>query len=78
MRLPNLKLRRRRPVRRAGTGTGRPAAKKKRIDPHKRKLLFAMLIAGIGFLLIIGKLFIVSIVNGNDWTKKAMSQLAEL
>ncbi len=74
MRLPNLKLRRRRPVRRAGTGTGRPAAKKKRIDPHKRKLLFAMLIAGIGFLLIIGKLFIVSVVNGKSWTQKAMSQ----
>lgn len=64
---------RRRSVIRTGEST-RPAKKKKRIDAHKRKLLFAMLIAGIGFLLIIGKLFIVSIVNGKDWTNKAMSQ----
>ena len=65
---------RRRSVNRTGEGTARPAKKKKRIDAHKRKLLIAMLIAGIGFLLIIGKLFIVSIVNGKDWTNKAMSQ----
>ena len=65
---------RRRSVNRTGEGTVRPAKKKKRIDAHKRKLLIAMLIAGIGFLLIIGKLFIVSIVNGKDWTNKAMSQ----
>ncbi len=65
---------RRRSVNRNSESNTRPAKKKKRIDAHKRKLLIAMLIAGIGFLLIIGKLFIVSIVNGKDWTNKAMSQ----
>ncbi|MBR4905964.1 MAG: PASTA domain-containing protein [Clostridia bacterium] len=65
---------RRRTVNRTAEGSTRSAKKKRRIDAHKRKLLIAMLIAGIGFLLIIGKLFIVSIVNGKDWTNKAMSQ----
>lgn len=56
-------------------GTARSAAKKKkRIDAHKRKLLIAMLIAGIGFLLIVAKLFDVSIIRGKSWTQKAMSQ----
>ncbi len=55
---------RRRRARRPGTRSGRAAAPKTRIGPHKRKLLFAMLIAGIGFLLIIGKLFDASIIHG--------------
>lgn len=63
---------RRRPVRRpAKTGTG---GQKVRIAPQKRKLLVAMLIAGVAFLLLVGKLFDVSIIKGKDWTNKAMSQ----
>ena len=65
---------RRRRVRRTGTKSGRAGAPKTRIGPHKRKLLFAMLIAGIAFLLIIGKLFDASIIHGKEWTQKAMSQ----
>ena len=64
----------RRTVRRPGTKAGRAGVSRSRIGPHKRKLLFAMMIAGIGFLLIIGKLFDVSIIRGKDWTQKAMSQ----
>ncbi len=60
--------------RRSAAGNGRPAKKKKRIDAHKRKLLFAMLIAGIGFLLIIAKLFDVSIIKSKYWTDRAMNQ----
>ena len=65
---------RRRRVRRTGTNSGRAGAPKTRIGPHKRKLLFAMLIAGIAFLLIIGKLFDASIIHGKYWTDRAMSQ----
>ena len=74
MKLPNLNMRRRKSQSRVGTASGRTTAKKKRIDAHKRKLLIAMLIAGIGFLLIVGKLFDVSIIRGKSWTQKAMSQ----
>ena len=66
-----LKLgRRRRNARPAKSGR----AGKVRIAPQKRKLLVAMLIAGVAFLLIIGKLFIVSMVQGDYWTGKALSQ----
>jgi stage V sporulation protein D (sporulation-specific penicillin-binding protein) len=67
--------RRRKPVTRTDAQNGRPAAKKrKRIDAHKRKLLFAMLIAAVGFLLIIVKLFDVSIIKSSYWTGRAMNQ----
>ena len=60
-----LKLgRRRRNARPAKSGR----SGKVRIAPQKRKLLVAMLIAGVAFLLIIGKLFIVSMVQGDYWT----------
>ena len=66
-----LKLgRRRRNARPAKSGR----SGKVRIAPQKRKLLVAMLIAGVAFLLIIGKLFIVSMVQGDHWTERAMSQ----
>ncbi|MBQ6331909.1 MAG: PASTA domain-containing protein [Clostridia bacterium] len=66
-----LKLgRRRRNARPAKSGR----SGKVRIAPQKRKLLVAMLIAGVAFLLIIGKLFIVSMVQGDYWTGKALSQ----
>ena len=45
-----------------------------RIAPQKRKLLFAMFFAGLAFLLVIGKLFDVSLIKGKTWTQKAMSQ----
>ena len=45
-----------------------------RIAPQKRKLLVAMLFAGLAFLLVIGKLFDVSLIKGKTWTQKAMSQ----
>ena len=66
-----LKLgRRRRNARPAKSGRSGKA----RIAPQKRKLLVAMLIAGVAFLLIIGKLFIVSMVQGDHWTERALSQ----
>ena len=45
-----------------------------RIAPQKRKLLVAMIFAGLAFLLVVGKLFVVSMVQGRDWTQKAMRQ----
>ena len=45
-----------------------------RIAPQKKKLLVAMLFAGLAFALVIGKLFVVSLVQGKDWTNKAMRQ----
>ncbi|MBR3129080.1 MAG: hypothetical protein IKF65_01000, partial [Clostridia bacterium] len=45
-----------------------------RIAPQKRKLLVAMLFAGLAFALVIGKLFVVSMIQGKDWTNKAMRQ----
>ena len=71
MKLP--KLANRRKPRRTGTKPGRSSGRV-RIAPQKRKLLIAMLIAGVAFLSVIGKLFDVSIIKGKDWTKKAMSQ----
>ena len=73
MKIPRLRIlsaagtRARRRKRRAG-------APKVRIAPQKRKLLVAMLLSGVAFLLIIGKLFDVSIIKGRDWTQKAMRQ----
>jgi len=52
----------------------RSGAPKVRIAPQKRKLLVAMLLSGIAFLLVIGKLFDVSIIKGSEWTQKAMRQ----
>ncbi len=72
MKLSDLRFRRR-AAKRSGTKAGRSATRV-RIAPQKRKLLVAMAFAGIGFLLIIGKLFDVSIIKGKDWTQKAMSQ----
>ena len=72
MKIPNLRIRGR-SARRSGTAV-RSGSNRVRIAPQKRKLLFAMLIAGVGFLLIIGKLFDVSIIKGKTWTQKAMSQ----
>ncbi len=74
MKLADMRIRRRRAVRRPGTRAGRGGSQKVRIAPQKRKLLFAMLVAGVAFLLIIGKLFDVSIIKGGYWTGKAMSQ----
>ena len=75
MKLLNRNTRRRKPVTRTDAQGGRSAAKKrKRIDAHKRKLLFAMLIAAVGFLLIIVKLFDVSIIKSSYWTGRAMNQ----
>jgi stage V sporulation protein D (sporulation-specific penicillin-binding protein) len=65
---------RRRSRKRSAANAGRGGSNRVRIAPQKRKLLFAMLIAGVGFLLIIGKLFDVSIIKGKTWTQKAMSQ----
>ncbi len=62
---------RQRSAKRAAQRSARGGA---RIAPAKRKLLFAMLVSGVAFLLIIGKLFDVSILNGKDWTEKAMRQ----
>ena len=73
MKIPNLRNRRR-SARRAKASSERIGSARVRIAPQKRKLLFAMLIAGVGFLLIIGKLFDVSIIKGKTWTQKAMSQ----
>ena len=63
------------------TVTAKPAvktrqrkAKRVRIAPQKRKLLVAMLFAGLAFLMVLGKLFDVSILNGKYWTDKAMKQ----
>lgn len=72
MKLPKFEKRRR--AVRAGAGSGRSGAGKVRIAPQKRKLLVAMLVAGVAFLLIIGKLFIVSMVQGDHWTERAMGQ----
>ncbi len=70
MKLPRLRIRRR--ARRSGASSGRSA--RVRIAPQKRKLLIAMLIAGVAFLLVIAKLFDVSVLKGKSWTQKAMSQ----
>ncbi len=74
MKIPRLRIlpkstgtRARRKRRRAGTP-------KVRIAPQKRKLLVAMLLAAVAFLLVIGKLFDVSIIKGKSWTQKAMRQ----
>ena len=67
-------------VRSAGEANGgrarvrRTKTPRVRIAPQKRKLLLAMLFAGLAFLLVIGKLFDVSIIKGKSWTQKAMSQ----
>lgn len=60
-------------------GTKKPAHRRRktnraRIAPQKRKLLVAMLFAGLAFLLVIGKLFTVSLIDGREWTNKAMRQ----
>lgn len=52
----------------------RTRSKRARIAPAKRKLLVAMLFAGLAFLLVIGKLFDVSLISGKTWTEKAMRQ----
>ncbi len=72
MSLLPLRFRRRKTARRSAA-KGRGAAKVK-IAPSKRKLLVAMLITGVAFLLVIGKLFDVSIIKGKDWTQKALRQ----
>lgn len=71
MSIPNARLR----------SVRRPGAKKRRVQgdrtgtsPHKKKLLFAMVIAAIGFLLIVVKLFDVSIIKSKYWTDRAMNQ----
>ncbi len=71
MKLPKL-VNRRKP-RRAGTKSGRGSGRV-RIAPQKRKLLIAMLIAGVAFLLVIGKLFEASVIKGKYWTDLAMRQ----
>lgn len=71
MTLPKL-VNRRKP-RRAGTKSGRGSGRV-RIAPQKRKLLIAMLIAGVAFLLVIGKLFEASVIKGKYWTDLAMRQ----
>ena len=71
MKLPKL-VNRRKP-RRAGTKPGRGSGRV-RIAPQKRKLLIAMLIAGVAFLLVIGKLFEASVLKGKYWTDLAMRQ----
>ncbi len=58
----------------AGTRVRRKKSQRVRIAPSKRKLLFAMAFAALAFLLVIGKLFTVSLVQGKDWTNKAMRQ----
>ena len=58
----------------AGTKVRRSRNGRVRIAPQKRKLLVAMLFAGLAFALVIGKLFVVSLVQGKDWTNKAMRQ----
>ena len=58
----------------AKTTVRRTAKTRVRIAPQKRKLLVAMLFAGLAFALVIGKLFVVSLVQGKYWTNKAMSQ----
>jgi len=45
-----------------------------KIAPQKRKLLVALILSGVSFLLLIGKLFDVSVIKGKTWTQKAMSQ----
>jgi stage V sporulation protein D (sporulation-specific penicillin-binding protein) len=74
MKIPRLQILNR------GTGTRvrrrkrRAGTPKVRIAPQKRKLLVAMLLAAVAFLLVIGKLFDVSIIKGGSWTQKAMRQ----
>ena len=59
----------------AARGSARRAKKARvKIAPQKRKLLVALVLAGVSFLLLIGKLFDVSVIKGKDWTQKAMSQ----
>ena len=58
----------------AKTKIRRSGNKRVRVAPQKRKLLVAMLFAGLAFALVLGKLFIVSMVQGRKWTQKAMSQ----
>ncbi len=70
MKLLNIRGRRR-AVKRSGSGRGTGRV---RIAPQKRKLLIAMLIAGVAFLLVIAKLFDASIIKGKYWTDQAMKQ----
>ena len=65
----NLKLPRVRRRKAARRGTA-----KSHIPPSKRKLLVAMMVAGVAFLLIIGKLFHASIIKGSYWTQQALKQ----
>lgn len=59
----------------SGRANVRRAGKNRvRIAPTKRKLLVAMLFAGLAFALVVGKLFVVSMIQGKDWTNKAMRQ----
>ncbi len=45
-----------------------------RIAPSKRKLLFALVASMLCFMLLIGKLFYVAVVQGKEWTAKATRQ----
>lgn len=46
------------------------------LPPSKAKLLFALAVALLMFVLLIVQLFTVSIIRGEYWTKKAMAQWA--
>jgi stage V sporulation protein D (sporulation-specific penicillin-binding protein) len=73
MKIPRLRILRTAGVR-ARRKKRRSGAPKVRIAPQKRKLLVAMLLSAVAFLLVIGKLFDVSVIKGQNWTQKAMRQ----
>ena len=61
------------------TGKSYPARRKRnrpRLPSSKWKLLFALAVAMLMFVLLIVQLFTVSILRGEYWTKKAMAQWA--